>query len=674
VKGGSGIVAYWKIVKVPFRMKNKIIFFWSILFLGIFLSPETLLAQSTSATPKIYAYTYEKLSLNCAEDQNLGCRACSVSMSIYLNVNESVPSNYFQCGGPATPSGTYVICIGGALGQGQTDPGCAISGGPNYCYSLWRNVNGPYGLSSQNNFYYGCNPLPAVQAYEQSVDNLLIWGCLGYSINPAVDPCVDVPQIINPASAPIGSPLNSPAIYGNYSSAILVPVNLMTLTKDPVNIATGEAYFFSIDFSLKAQGPALALSRKFNSFSTFNGIFGYGWRTDYDLNLSVDSSGDVTIFDANAVGSYFMNNSGIFSASPGNYSTIVKNADNTYTITGKNGNVTHYDINGRFSSLTDRNGNILTFVYNPEVVGGSYIQDAVGRKIKLYFDANGHVISAVDPVGKAFQYSYDANGNLVSVIDPTGSVVNYTYNANHQIIQFTNPNSHNTYYQYDTQGRVIMNWQDKNINEVDLNYQSNNTTVVTDSLGNNNTYVFNNYGLLLSHTDPLGAVTKENWDPMMNMISKTDALNHTTNFVYDAQGNLIQIVDPLSNLTSFTYTPNFNLISSKTDAMNQTTNYVYDIKGDLTAIIDPLGNTRHFTYDQYGNIIKVTDTLTHDTNFTYDNNGNVLQITDALQNKTNFTYDADGNILTKTDARNLTTGYQYDNLNRLVKITFDGSP
>ena len=48
-----------------------------------------------------------------------------------------------------------------------------------------------------------------------------------------------------------------------------------------------------------------------------------------------------------------------------------------------------------------------------------------------------------------------------------------------------------------------MNYRDNNVNKVTLNYQANNTTVVTDSLGNNNTYVFNSYGLLISHTDPL---------------------------------------------------------------------------------------------------------------------------------------------------------------------------
>ena len=231
-----------------------------------------------------------------------------------------------------------------------------------------------------------------------------------------------------------------------------VPLINTPMTKDPVDIFTGEAYFSSTDFSLSGQGPKLSLYRKYRSFSTNTGIFGYGWRTDFDINLTQDSNGDVTVFDADGIQIYFTNISGSYINSPGNFSTLTKNADSTYTLTDKYGTATHYDINGRLTSRTDRNGNTLSFVYNPAMSGGTYIQDSSGRKIVLNFDFNGHVISAVDPAGKTFQYGYDTSGDLVSITDPTGAVTNYTYNSSHQIIQFTNANGHNTYYQYDPQG------------------------------------------------------------------------------------------------------------------------------------------------------------------------------------------------------------------------------
>jgi len=454
---------------------------------------------------------------------------------------------------------------------------------------------------------------------------------------------------------------------------LVLPANI-TKTDDPINIATGESYFSSTDFSLSARGPKLALFRQYRSLSTFSGMFGFGWRTDFDINLTQDASGNVIIYDGQGTGNYFTNSAGAYAPSPGNFSTIVKNLDNTFTITDKNGNVTHYGTDGRLSSRSDRNGNTLTFVYNPAVAGGSYIQDASGRQIKLYFDTNGRITSAQDPAGHSFQYGYDPNGNLVSITAPTGAVTNYAYDANHKIIQSTNPNGHKTYFEYDSQGRAIANYQDGNVNRITLNFQANNTTVTTDSLGHQNTYVFNDFGLLLSHTDPLGAVTAQTWDENMNKTSVTDARGNATHFAYDAKGNLTQKTDALNHQTLMSYTPDFNLISSVTDALGQTTGFAYDVKGNPTAITDALGKTHSFAYDSFGNVTAATDTLGKSTTFTYDAASHVLVKTDALGNKTTFTYDAAGNVLTRKDALNHITGFQYDALNRLLKTTFhDGS-
>jgi len=356
-----------------------------------------------------------------------------------------------------------------------------------------------------------------------------------------------------------------------------------------------------------------------------------------------------------------------YQPSAGNYSTLTKNSNGTYTLTDKHGIAIHYDINGRLSTRTDRNGNTLNFVYNPAKPGGTYIQDAGGRQVKLYFDSKNHVTSAVDPAGHTYKYGYDANGNLVSIIDPTGAVTTYTYDSNHRIIQLTNANGHKTYYQYDSQGRAVMTSQDNNVNKTIINYDNN---TVTDSLGHTSTYAFAFYGLPWIQTDPLGATIEENWDNNMNMGSRKDALGHETTFAYDGVANVIQITDPFHYQTTITYTPKFNLVSSITDALGDVTNFTYDTKGNLTMITDALGNNHSFTYDQYGNVITETDARGNTTKYTYDAYGDVLQKIDALGNKTVMTYDIDGNLLSLKDALNHTTSFQYDKLNRLLATTF----
>ena len=142
------------------------------------------------------------------------------------------------------------------------------------------------------------------------------------------------------------------------------------------------------DFSLPGVGVDLRLERTYRSQMDFSGLFGYGWRSKYDINLMSDIDGNVTIFNKQGVAIYFYNlGSDIYIPAPGNHSSLVKNSDGTFTLTNKHGIITNYSLDGRLSIITDRNGNTLRFVFDPLTPGGTYIEDASGRKIILTLDA-----------------------------------------------------------------------------------------------------------------------------------------------------------------------------------------------------------------------------------------------------------------------------------------------
>ena len=293
-------------------------------------------------------------------------------------------------------------------------------------------------------------------------------------------------------------------------------------------------FVFAKDFSVKGRGPVLELSRTYRSQAAFAGMFGYGWRSAYDVNLTEDTNGSVVIFDKDGVGRYFTpNTSGGYTPSPGNHDTLVKNPDGTFTVTDKHGIVTHYR-NGRMSTVVDRNGNTLTFVFNSAT--GTYIEDAGGRRITLTLDANGRIQSVEDPAGHVVQYAYDANGNLTTITDAAGNITRYVYDANHNITGMTNVNGHKTYFSYDNKDRAIMNWQDGDVDKVSLSFDSDTQTTVTDALGHRTVYQFNPYGLATSVTDPLGNVTTSVWDDNLNRTATTDARGNITGFAYDVKG------------------------------------------------------------------------------------------------------------------------------------------
>lgn len=409
-------------------------------------------------------------------------------------------------------------------------------------------------------------------------------------------------------------------------------------------------------------GPEMSLFRQYSSFSAnntrglyFNGMFGNGWRTDYDANLMEDGSFNVTIVYASNRAEYYQNNSGTYTPSPGTYSTLVHNTDGSYTVTDKHGIKTHYISTGmgssyRVDSRTDRNGNSLTFVYAPTVANATYIEDAAHRKITFIFNSDNppHITDAYDPTGKHFQYGYDTNGNLTSITDPTSTpsapvVTTYHYDSNNFIDLFTNSNSHERHYHYNSSGQADQTWQNQDenggyVNNVSLAY-SNQYTTVTDSLQHNEIYTFDSSGLLRKYQDRTGAIRQFNWDLNFNKTSETDAATNVTSYGYDGKGNLTQITDPYFNITSLSYTPDFNLISNWTDPLQHGLNFSYDARGNLTGILDSMGDKHSFVYDQYGNRVQAMDSRGNVTNFTFDALGHILQETDALGDVISLTYE-----------------------------------
>src|SRR5205085_823856 len=65
---------------------------------------------------------------------------------------------------------------------------------------------------------------------------------------------------------------------------------------DPVNCASGEFGHSFTDVVVPGRGPALDLTRTYNSMSAAaEGIFGRGWASSYDMHLTSNADGTVTI-------------------------------------------------------------------------------------------------------------------------------------------------------------------------------------------------------------------------------------------------------------------------------------------------------------------------------------------------------------------------------------------
>jgi RHS repeat-associated protein len=369
-----------------------------------------------------------------------------------------------------------------------------------------------------------------------------------------------------------------------------------------------------------------------------------------------------------------------------------------YTLTTSEG--IKYEINGQTGDLltaTDTNKNQLTF-------SEAGITSNTGVNVKFARDAQGRIVSVIDPEGNQVKYQYDSQGDLIAVTDREENTTSFKYNdaRAHYLNEIIDPLGRSgVKTEYDADGR-LSRVIDVNGEAVELNYDTDNSVQTTkDVFGHQTTYVYDDRGNVLTEVDAVGKVTKRTYDKddnvltetivteesgeegytttytydsKGNQLSETDALGNVTRYSYDSKGHILSETDALGNTTTNTYDGRGNLLTSK-DAAGNFTNYNYDSRGNLISLVDPAGNKSGFSYDSQGNVTKVVDALGNETNYTYDKNGNQLTETKKVTTKngvetvvTQNQYDSSGNLLSVTDALGNITLYEYDELNRQTAV------
>lgn len=455
------------------------------------------------------------------------------------------------------------------------------------------------------------------------------------------------------------------------SPAQQTPQKDVTTVGEPINVANGNMFTQEKNISIPSSIIPLELSCTYNSQDNFNGIFGYGWRSNFDITLTerpdasvieIDETGVYTIYTKNPDGSY--------APSAGKYSQLTKKPDGTFVILRKHGVKLYFNSHGLLTRIEDRNANFINITRGSNGVIQE-VTDSSARKLIFTANAQGKITQVTDPEERIFKYEYDSKGNLVKTIGPLNNETSYLYDSNHNLIQQTDVNNHSLYFEYDANDRAFHSWQDDQNNEVTLAFDpANKTTTTTDSLGNATKYEYNDYGLVTKITDAQGNTQLFTWDSSLNKTSSTNQNGSTTPFTYDSRGNLLTVKDALNNTTTFTYEPDFDFISSSTDPLGNKTEYSYDAKGNLKQIKDALNSITTYSYDSLGRLIQVKDAKGNITNFVYDARSNLIQITDSQNHSTNFTYDILGNRLQTTDAEGNAAKFTYDSLNRLIQITY----
>ena len=497
---------------------------------------------------------------------------------------------------------------------------------------------------------------------------------------------------------------------------------------DPVDISRGDFILTRQDLFLPAgRGLSVDLTFTYRSRSAYNGLFGYGWDLSYNRRIrKLANNNLVALRGSNRKDEFTFSPPNTYTAPLGVYDTLVQNGDGTYTLTSKHGDVESYDVNGNLTRLQDRNGNALTFAYDPAgllpitgkstyfvtqttgVIAREYrltrITDTIGRTIDFAYSPEGR-LATITYQGRTLLYAYDATGtgDLISVTTPatsqfpSGNTTRYTY-TNHNLGSIIDPKNQtyltNTYdatndrvtsQTYGTGTSTVIYGQDAS---------GNPTADVTDRRGLRTLFTFDAADHItkmeqftdgIPTSEPVSYVTLYEYNAAGERTRIVYPRGNATELAYDSKGNLLEIRrkkiglpkgvnDPTDIVTGFTYDPTFNFVKTIADPRGNVTTFQYDAKGNLTQLQTPDLKLTQFTYNSFGQVATATDPNGSVTQYTYDPaTGYLTQLTAGFGTPeaatSSLAYDSVGNVTSVTDANNQASTFTYNALNQLEKVT-----
>lgn len=513
-------------------------------------------------------------------------------------------------------------------------------------------------------------------------------------------------------SATIGdvmSILAQAAAFGNHIQAPSVGITI-TPSAEPVNLATGEYFYDSVDLEMGGAEPlGIRFARHYDSGQVGrDGPLRHGWTHNYDIRATAHSNPDFALGGRQAtdavalalyglIGADLLENDwtargwlatslaaqwamdqmienavaiqmgsksavyvrlpdGTYNPPPGVAATLVK-SNGAYRLEERFG--VRYDFNSshRIGTWQDASGNTLEFSYNAQT-NLAAVTNGFGRGLSLTYSGATQLTAVADSSRRSVSYGYNA-GNLTSYTDPNGHVWTYAYDSNRWMRALADPlmqvTATNT---FDALGMVVTQ---KNAagNAWAFFIAPNWRSVEQDPLGGRITYTFDEHGRQLSSEDAVGNCRRIAYDGQGRATNVLDPRGFPSRYQYDANQNLTNMVDALGHSTALAYDAQQRLVMVR-DALGNATHYQYDASHRVTNVVDALGNQTATAYYANGLPQSVAGPRGDVTAYTYDGFGNPATITRTDGGTETLTWNARGDLLTRIDANTNTTTFTYD--------------
>ncbi|MEZ0392221.1 MAG: DUF6531 domain-containing protein [Pseudobdellovibrionaceae bacterium] len=443
-----------------------------------------------------------------------------------------------------------------------------------------------------------------------------------------------------------------------------------------------------VDLEVPGSGYDLKITRTYNSKSLFDGLFGFGWCSDFETKIEQTAEGNLKLTECGAGQEVFF--------TPREFGrkeidkTIAqiiakvraaKKADEKTLKSMAEDMISDHDLRSKFAfaykvAVPVKDGTQF-FANGREVENITLAKGVYTRNLPdgsfMRFTKDGHLTHMYDKNGNYLKLDYDG-GLLKEIVDNNGRKLSFKYYTNKKVKSITGPNSLNVEYKFNNINDL--SWMKNAWNNV-YTYEYDDLHNLTKATFPDKTFVALTYDKkndwVTSFTDREKCTEKYQYefdskDPRMHYwstVKKTcgkEVVNESKHeFWYsirkDGQYYLSRVASTVNgNATDITY---------------------HEAFGKPTAI---RRNNERFTFDYYSNgQVKTKNSDTSKLTFTYDTkSGKVSEVVSNYMNekgkvtatrKAEFKYDGKGNLTfaQNTDGQKVTM--TYDQRGRIASIT-----
>ncbi len=330
-----------------------------------------------------------------------------------------------------------------------------------------------------------------------------------------------------------------------------------------------------------------------------------------------------------------------------------------FILKAKNGSSQSFDKWGLLESITDRNGNVTSFIRDSEKKLAEIKSDTGTQSLKFSYNGEGlltkiELYEGGKSAGQSVSYSY--NGKLLqTVTDTDGDTSRFVYNSDNNLEKLIKPDGSFVEFKYGLMDKDSNLYTTQTVNEEGhaerFDYdRANKITTYTDHDGVTTVYKYDDDQQITEERYADGSTVTTTYNAAGNVTSKT-VNGSTTKFIYDEKDNLIKVQY----------------------ADGSAENFTYDSNNNCTKAVDRDGIITEFRYDAKGNCLGLLRGGVEAVSATYNNKG---LVTDLYRNggsvtgRTHFDYDAKGNATTRTTYTKsavIKESWAYDSQNRVTE-------